>query len=177
MDLADRIRRNATYLVDATSFEGRRRRARLSLRDRFEAARLFFESRIEQKNITLVDNIPPDIRTPPMFPSELSGIFTNLLSNAVKFSDVGGRIEVSAREHGGFCEVEVSTQAQPSIYLEHGVSSKRSSQLPSDLTLSWAKAWGWDSRSPAPSFKSMAAKSISSHHQPVLRRRYALEFR
>lgn len=108
LDLADRIKRNATYLVDATSFEGRRRRARLSLRDTFETVRLFFESRIEQKNITLVDNIPSDIRTPPMFPSELSGIFTNLLSNAVKFSDVGGRIEVAASEHGGFCEVQLS---------------------------------------------------------------------
>ncbi|MDU0310238.1 sensor histidine kinase [Rhizobium sp. 10PS4] len=108
LDLADRIRRNATYLVDATSFEGRRRRARLTLRDRFETVRLFFESRIEQKNITLINDIPTDIRSPPMFPSELSGIFTNLLSNAVKFSNAGGRIEVSAREHGGFCEVQVS---------------------------------------------------------------------
>ncbi len=108
LDLADRIRRNATYLVDATSFEGRRRRARLSLRDRFETVRTFFESRIAQRKITLVDNIPTDMRTPPMFPSELSGIFTNLLSNAVKFSDVGGRIEVVAREHGGFCEVQIS---------------------------------------------------------------------
>lgn len=108
LDLADRIRRNATYLVDSTSFEGRRRRARLAVGDRFETVKLFFESRIEQKNITLVNDIPTDVRTPPMFPSELSGIFTNLLSNAVKFSDVNGRIEVSAREHGGFCEVQVS---------------------------------------------------------------------
>ncbi|MEF3130117.1 ATP-binding protein [Rhizobium sp. 268] len=108
LDLADRIRRNATYLVDATSFEGRRRRSRLLLRDRFETVRLFFETRIEQKNIAVVNNIPTDLRTPPMFPSELSGIFTNLLSNAVKFSDAGGRIEVVAREHGGFCEVQVS---------------------------------------------------------------------
>lgn len=108
LDLADRIRRNATYLVDATSFEGRRRRSRLLLRDRFETVRLFFETRIEQKNIAVVNNIPTDLRTPPMFPSELSGIFTNLLSNAVKFSDAGGRIEVAAREHGGFCEVQVS---------------------------------------------------------------------
>jgi len=34
--LADRIRRNATYLMDATSFRGRRRRSRLPLRERFE---------------------------------------------------------------------------------------------------------------------------------------------
>ncbi|GAB1582897.1 ATP-binding protein [Phyllobacterium phragmitis] len=108
LDLADRIRRNATYLVDATSFEGRRRRTRLLLRDGFEAVRQFFESRIEQKNITIINDVPADFRTPPMFPSELSGIFTNLLSNAVKFTDVGGRIEIMAREQGGFCEVRIA---------------------------------------------------------------------
>lgn len=108
LDLADRIRRNATYLVDATSFEGRRRRARILLRERFEAVRQFFDTRIEQKNITVVNDISVDFRTPPMFPSEVSGIFTNLLSNAVKFTDAGGRIEVSAWERGGFCEVQMS---------------------------------------------------------------------
>ncbi|TCS09298.1 sensor histidine kinase [Rhizobium sp. BK418] len=108
LDLADRIRRNATYLVDATSFEGRRRRARILPRESFEAVRQFFGSRIEQKGITVVNDIPADFRTPPMFPSEVSGIFTNLLSNAVKFTDVGGRIEVTARERGGFCEVQMS---------------------------------------------------------------------
>jgi len=97
-ELADRIRRNATYLVDATSFEGRRRRSRQPVGERFHAVVPFFESRIEQKKIIIDDAIPDDLRTPAMFPAELSGIFTNLLSNAVKFADVGGRIRVSARE-------------------------------------------------------------------------------
>ena len=108
LDLADRIRRNSTYLVDATSFEGRRRRARILLHEKFEAVRQFFDARIDQKSITVVNDIPHDFRTPPMFPSEVSGIFTNLLSNAVKFTDEGGRIEVTARELAGFCEVQMS---------------------------------------------------------------------
>lgn len=108
LDLADRIRRNATYLVDATSFEGRRRRSRLPLRERFEAVQPFFRTRIEQKGITLENQIPSDLKTPPMFPSELSGIFTNLLSNAVKFTERGGRIRVQAREHDGFLEVKMA---------------------------------------------------------------------
>lgn len=94
--LADRIRRNANYLVDATSFSGRRRRSRLPLRDRFEAVVPFFESRLSRRKITLSNNIPADLRTPPMFPSELAGIFTNLLSNATKFAGTGGDISISA---------------------------------------------------------------------------------
>lgn len=97
-DLADRIRRNAAYLVDSTSFEGRRRRSRQSLAERFSAVEPFFERRLEQKKITIENAIPKDLRTPAMFPAELSGIFTNLLSNAVKFTEFGGRIHVSARQ-------------------------------------------------------------------------------
>lgn len=107
-DLADRVRRNATYLVDATSFEGRRRRSRLPLRERFEAVRPFFQTRIEKKGITLENQIPSDLKTPPMFPSELSGIFTNLLSNAVKFTERSGRIRLQAREHDDFLEVKMA---------------------------------------------------------------------
>lgn len=95
--LADRIRRNANYLVDATSFSGRRRRSRLPLRDRFMAVLPFFEARLRRRDITVVNEIPADLRTPPMFPSELAGIFTNLMSNAAKFAGVGGKIAVSAK--------------------------------------------------------------------------------
>ena len=95
--LADRIRRNATYLVDATSFSGRRRRSRLPLRDRFDAVVPFFENRLRRREIDLLNEIPGDLRTPPMFPSELAGIFTNLLSNATKFAGEGGKIAVSAQ--------------------------------------------------------------------------------
>ena len=111
-DLADRIRRNATYLVDATSFEGRRRRTRQPIAARFETVRLFFESRIEQKRLTIENEIDPDLRTPPMFPSEVAGIFTNLLSNAVKFVDPGGRIMVEAKEDGGMFKVRMSNTGQ-----------------------------------------------------------------
>lgn len=94
--LADRIRRNANYLVDATSFSGRRRRSRLPLRDRFEAVLPFFETRLRRRGIALSNDIPADLRTPPMFPSELAGIFTNLMSNAAKFAGEGGKITVTA---------------------------------------------------------------------------------
>jgi signal transduction histidine kinase len=101
LSLADRIRRNATYLVDATSFKGRRRRSRLPLRDRFESVLPFFETRLQRKKITLANRIPRGLMTPPMFPSELTGIFTNLMSNAVKFSNENGRIRVFAQKSSG----------------------------------------------------------------------------
>lgn len=107
LDLADRISRNATYLVDTTSFEGRRRRSRQPLRARFEAVQLFFQTRIEQRGITVENEIDVNLRTPSMFPAELSGIFTNLLSNAVKFTDQDGTIRVAAREQDGYFLVDV----------------------------------------------------------------------
>jgi hypothetical protein len=55
--LADRIRRNATYLVDATSFRGRRRRSRLLLRERFEAVLPLFERRIATRRIRISNEI------------------------------------------------------------------------------------------------------------------------
>jgi signal transduction histidine kinase len=111
--LADRIRRNAAYLVDATSFRGRRRRSRLPLRERFEAVVPLFEKRLAQRRIELANDIPPDLRTPPMFPSELAGIFTNLLSNAVKFSGEGGRIRVDARSADHVMRVTVQNTGTP----------------------------------------------------------------
>jgi signal transduction histidine kinase len=108
LDLADRIRRNATYLVDATSFEGRRRRTRQPLKSRLETVQLFFQTRLDQKKIRVLNRIDEELRTPPMFPSELSGIFTNLLSNAVKFTNNGGRIKMEARERDGFLQVRIS---------------------------------------------------------------------
>jgi signal transduction histidine kinase len=96
LDLADRIKRNAAYLVDATSFEGRRRRSRQPLRARFDAVLPFFQTRLAQRHIALENAIPADLRTPPMFPSELTGIFVNLLSNAVKFASEHGRILMEA---------------------------------------------------------------------------------
>jgi signal transduction histidine kinase len=111
--LADRIRRNATYLVDATSFKGRRRRSRLPLRERFEAVLPLFQARLVSRRITLTNDIPADLRTPLMFPSELAGIFTNLVSNAVKFSGDDGRIRVAAQAVDGMMKVTMQNTGEP----------------------------------------------------------------
>lgn len=120
--LADRIRRNAAYLVDATSFHGRRRRSRLPVRERFEAVTPFFETRLARKHIAIRNDIPADLKTPPMFPAELAGIFTNLLSNAVKFADDGGRIRVLAELIDEWLFITVENTGTP-------VDVKRSARL------------------------------------------------
>jgi signal transduction histidine kinase len=113
LELAERIRRNATYLVDSTSFAGRRRRARLPLRERLEATVPFFATRLEQRRITFSNEVSGDLATPPMLPSELTGIFVNLLSNAVKFAGNDGRILVHAEQDNGMLRVTLENTGAP----------------------------------------------------------------
>ena len=96
--LRERLRRNAVYLTDVTGIEGRRRRSRQRLKERFEVAAAFFESALAKRRIKLDNKIPHQVRTPPMFPAELTAIFSNLLSNAVKFAGQRGTIRVGASE-------------------------------------------------------------------------------
>lgn len=95
--LRERLRRNAIYLTDVTGVEGRRRRSRQSLHERFEATVKFFETALEKRRVRILNKIPEKVRTPPMFPAEVTAIITNLLSNAVKFAGKGGQVYVSAR--------------------------------------------------------------------------------
>ena len=96
MSLRERLRRNAVYLTDVTGIEGRRRRSRQYLRERFDVAAGFFVNAIEKRKIKIENRIPDKIRTPPLFPAEVTAIVTNLLSNAVKFAGARGRILATA---------------------------------------------------------------------------------
>lgn len=96
-DLRQNLERQAVYLVDITSVDARRRRSRQAIRDRFEAASRLMRHAAEKRAITIVNAIEDGLRSPPMFPAELTAVFTNLLSNAVKFSGRDGRIEAMAR--------------------------------------------------------------------------------
>lgn len=96
-EISDRLRRNAVYLTDMTGIEGRRRRSRQPLLERFEKVAEFHSPSIAKKTIQLRNSISPTLKTPLMFPAEVSAIFANLLSNAIKFAGKNGSIDVSAK--------------------------------------------------------------------------------
>ena len=91
-DLRQSLERQAVYLVDITSVDARRRRSRQLIADRFDSALQLVKSSTERRGIIIENHIDKTLRSPPMFPAELTAIFTNLLSNAVKFGNKCGCI-------------------------------------------------------------------------------------
>lgn len=83
-ELIASLERQAVYLSDSLGAEARRRRARQGVRERWETAARLLGGAAERRGVRLVNAVPTDLKTPPMFPSEMNVIFTNLLSNAIK---------------------------------------------------------------------------------------------
>ncbi|MGY3487946.1 signal transduction histidine kinase [Bradyrhizobium sp. USDA 4011] len=100
-EIRDRLRRNAVYLADMTGIEGRKRRSRQSLLDRFNKVADFFSAAAEKRGITFKTSLPEHLKTPPMFPAEVSALFSNLLGNAVKFAGKDGTIKTNASTDDG----------------------------------------------------------------------------
>jgi len=96
-DLRRSVERQASYLTDIVSPDARRRRSRQNLAERFEAGRRIVEHIAERRSIDIINEIPPGIKSPPMFPAELTLVFSNLLTNAVKAAGQNGRIRASAK--------------------------------------------------------------------------------
>lgn len=98
--IRERLRRNAIYLTDMTGIEGRRRRSRQDVQERLSKVVEFFGPSMLRRKIQLDISISRNLKTPPIFPAELSAIFTNLMSNAIKFAGEGGRIRISGNTEG-----------------------------------------------------------------------------
>ena len=97
MDLKRGLERQAAYLMDIDTPDARRRRSRQRLRERFDAAVRLVQHQAERRGIDIENRIPPGLRSPPMFPAELTAVFANLLTNAVKAAgEDGGSIRASA---------------------------------------------------------------------------------
>lgn len=97
-DLRARLERQASYLIDLTSPTAVRRRSRQRLAERFDRALQLVAPAIERKGLKVTNRIPHDLRTPPMYPAEITAVLLNLLTNAVKAAEEGGRIAATARE-------------------------------------------------------------------------------
>ena len=95
-DLRRSVERHASYLVDVVTPDARRRRSRQSLTDRFDAAVRLVSETAERKGIGIANELPPQLKSPPMFAAEITTVFSNLLTNAVKAAGQGGRIRSAA---------------------------------------------------------------------------------
>jgi signal transduction histidine kinase len=97
-DLRRGIERQASYLTDVISPDARRRRSRQKLADRFEAGLRLISAAAGRRGIEVENEIPPELKSPPMFPAELTVVFSNLLTNAVKATGEEGRIRATGRQ-------------------------------------------------------------------------------
>lgn len=101
-ELQHALERQAAYLTDVISAEARKRRSRQRIHDRFESAARLVITSAQRRGIDITNEIPKDMRTPPMFPAELTTVFANLLTNAIKAASDGGAIRATGatREDG-----------------------------------------------------------------------------
>lgn len=107
-ELRQHLERQATSLIDVTGPDARRRRARLSYSERFDVARALHEQVARRRGVSISNHLPPDLRSLPMFPAELTMLFTNLLSNAIKAAGSGGRVDVTGTAGlSGMSEVRI----------------------------------------------------------------------
>ena len=107
-DLKRGLERQASYLMDIEIPDARRRRSRQRLGERFDAAVRLVQHQAERRGIDIDNRIPSELKSPPMFPAELTAVFANLLTNAVKSAGVDGRIRASAK--GGDHQVRIRIQ-------------------------------------------------------------------
>lgn len=106
-DLQHSVERQAAYLTDLVSADAKRRRSRLQLSSGFDSAIRLVGRAADQDEISVQNAIPPDLRSPPMFRSELVSVFTNLLTNAVKAAGKGGKVVASGRATEAGSEVTI----------------------------------------------------------------------
>lgn len=112
-ELQHALERQAAYLTDVVSAEARKRRSRQRFRDRFESAARLVVTSAQRRGIDISNDIPPDLRTPPMFPAELTTIFANLLTNAIKAAGDGGAIKATgAKREDGTVVVHVDNTGE-----------------------------------------------------------------
>lgn len=100
-ELRRSLERQASYLVDAASASGRRRRVRQNLAEQVAIAFLGFSGAAAERSVELKNEVPPDHRTPPMFRADLQAILANLLSNGIKAASGGGTVVVRSAEFDG----------------------------------------------------------------------------
>lgn len=95
------IQRQAAYLTDVTKPDRRRRASRQKIDERFLAALQILEGVRSRQGIRVVNDLPKGLSSSePMYPAELTMVFTNLLSNALKACGENGEVFVHSGVEG-----------------------------------------------------------------------------
>jgi len=94
-DLAHTLARQSAYLTDVLVADPRRRRSRVRLTERLDTVRRLLAGQLARLQVDIQDRLPPELKTPPMFPAEVGVVLTNLLTNAVKNAGSPGRVIVT----------------------------------------------------------------------------------
>lgn len=119
-DLRRSVERQASYLTDVISPDARRRRSRQKLAERFDAGKRLVEYIAQRSGIEIINDIPPELKSPPMFMAEVTLVFSNLLTNAIKAAGVNGRIRAHGKtEDDGTVVLRVENTGA-SVSLEEG---------------------------------------------------------
>ncbi|WP_298163276.1 ATP-binding protein [Brevundimonas sp.] len=111
-ELRERLRRNGIYLADMTGVEARKRRSRVNLSQRFDTTADFYRHSADQRSVAIINDLPQKLRSPPVFPAEVSALFSNLLSNAIKFAGTGGKVRASGSDAGDEVVVVIENTGQ-----------------------------------------------------------------
>ncbi len=124
-------------LLDLAKIEAGRMEVRsepLSLTDLFEALASVLKPLTEQKNLTIVPSVTPDLPIIETDPAKLQQILYNFLSNAIKFSPAGGRIELSARLEADRIRISVSDRGPGIEAAKHNTIFEKFRQLDGSVT-------------------------------------------
>jgi signal transduction histidine kinase len=90
--LVQTLTRQTSYLTEVVGPDARRRRKRIPLDEVALTSMQLLANTISERSIEVFQELDESVRTPPMFPAELTIICTNLLTNAVKAAGRSGRI-------------------------------------------------------------------------------------
>lgn len=106
------LERQASFLTDVVGGNARRRRRRLSVREEIDSALKLLSSRIEHRDQSIEIDVDADLRTPPMFSSELLSILINVLGNAIKATGEGGTIRVEGGAADGCMYLDIANTGE-----------------------------------------------------------------
>lgn len=100
-ELSHTLARQASYLSDVLTVDPRRRRSRIDVSLRIPTVMQLLTTSLRRSDIRIELDVEPGVKTPPMFPAEVSIVLTNLLTNAVKNAGTSGLIQLTVRRLGG----------------------------------------------------------------------------